>query len=81
MRVIIDSFSSLDDLPKKKRSDPDSLLAFLKETGTTRISTFEMDHKIARALSVLVERGQIRRVETPYPWLGFRLVSNDEQGG
>ena len=76
MRAILCRFSSLDDIPKRKRT-ADNLLAFFKETGVRRVSTFEMDDKTMSALKELEARGEIRLMtneESPYPWHGFVLI-------
>lgn len=75
--VYIDSFSSLDDIPKKKRRDPDVLLAFFQKTGTRRVSTFEMDEKIMDAMNKLKERGLLEWSEDSlYPWHDFKLKAS-----
>lgn len=73
--VYIDCFSSLDDIPKRKRRDPDVLLAFFQKTGTRRVSTFEVDDKIMNAMNVLRDRGALKWSEdSVYPWHDFTLI-------
>jgi hypothetical protein len=49
--VFIDSFSSLDDLKGKDRSDPKRILAVLAKVG--RFSCFEVDNRMAKAMTWL----------------------------
>lgn len=74
--MFFDRFSTLDDIPRRKRHNPEMLLEFLRASGVRRISTFEMDDKIMGALESLHERGAIRLHEADedqYPWHGFDL--------
>lgn len=73
-RVFIDTFSSLDDIPKKDRAKADVLLAFFQRTGVRRVSTFEMDAKIMRAMESLKAAGKLEWVESGYPWHAFKLI-------
>lgn len=73
-RIFIDSFTSLDDIPKRDRRDPDVLLEFFERTGTRRVSTFEMDQHIMNALNALEKRGRLKWTDEPYPWHGFKLI-------
>lgn len=73
-RIHIDCFSSLDDIPKRKRRDPDVLLAFFVRTKTTRVSTFEMDQGIMNAMNALEKRGRLVWVDGQYPWHDFKLL-------
>lgn len=73
-RIYVDSFSSLDDIPKKQRSKADVLMAFFQKTGTRRVSTFEMDDKIMSAMKQLETDGKLEWVESAYPWHDFKLT-------
>jgi len=73
-RVFVDSFTSLDDIPKKQRAKTDVLLAFFQKTGTRRVSTFEMDDRIMTAMQQLEKDGKLEWVESGYPWHEFKLT-------
>lgn len=75
-RIYMDCFTSLDDMPKKKRRDPDELLKFFERTKTRRVSTFEMDQGIMNAMNALEKRGVLKWTDTPYPWHGFTLTTS-----
>jgi hypothetical protein len=66
-------FTSLDDIPKRDRSKPDVLLKFFQESGVRQVSTFEMTQPIYNALKALEKDGQLKLLDTPYPWIGFQL--------
>lgn len=79
-RIFIDSFSSLDDMPKKKRRDPETLLKFFRESGTRRVSTFEMDQHIMDAMNKLEKGGKLEWIVSAYPWHAFRLPTEGKTG-
>lgn len=72
-KIYLDSFSSLDDIPKKDQSKRDVLLAFFKKTKTRRVSTFEMTQPIWNTLKALEKDGELTFVESSYPWHAFKL--------
>jgi len=68
-RIFIDTFSSLDELPKKHHGDPEKVLNVLRKEG--RFSTFEMAESptLWRTVDGLRREGRIELDNnTPYPW-------------
>lgn len=74
-RLFLDRFTSLDELPKKQRTDPDALLRYFREHQIRRVSTFEMTQGIMNAMKALEKRGVLRWVDSAYPWHDFELKS------
>lgn len=72
-RIMIDSFSSLDDIPKRDRSNEAVLLSFFVKSGTRRVSTFEMTQPIMNAMERLAKDGKLKWVKSDYPWHAFEL--------
>lgn len=72
--IYVDSFSSLDDIPKKDRAHDDVLLAFFAKSGVRRVSTFEMTQPIMNAMNRLEKAGKLKWVESAYPWHAFELL-------
>jgi hypothetical protein len=72
--VRIDSFTSLDDLTKKQRRDPDAVLAALR--NVKRISCWDMETgNLWVTVNDLEKRGLIVTDNTVgYPWIGVRVV-------
>jgi hypothetical protein len=73
-RIYLDTFSSLDDIPKKDRSKPAVLLEFFQKSNCRRVSTFEMTQPIWNALKKLEADGKLEFVESGYPWHAFKLL-------
>ncbi len=72
-RVFLDTFSSLDDLPKAKRRDALAVLAMLAKTG--KFSCFEVDDALASTLTVLERREWMQVTQRfGYPWLGIVIT-------
>lgn len=66
--IHICTFTSLDDLPKKKHGDPEAVYDALKKAG--RFSCFEMNGTLAGTIDGLVRDGLIVVDRTvPYPWI------------
>lgn len=72
-KLYMDSFTSLDDIPKKDRSKSDVLLECFKKSKVRRVSTFEMTQPIWNALKALETAGELTFVESGYPWHAFKL--------
>lgn len=72
-KIYLDSFSSLDDIPKKDRSKRDVLLKFFKDSKIRRVSTFEMTQPIWNVLKALEKDGELTFVDSGYPWHAFKL--------
>ncbi len=65
-QIHICQFSSLDDLKKKDRRNPDKVCAALKAAG--RFSCFEVDDALAPTLDMLFESGRVKSTGGEYPW-------------
>ena len=81
-RIFFDSFTCLDELKGKDRSDPKKILAVLAETG--KFSCFDVDQRMGRAMTWLLQSsgwvttqlteivkdpdGYGSRVRDLYPW-------------
>lgn len=75
-RVFIDTFSSMDDLPKKYWGDEMSVLEVLRVTR--RVSTFEMNQTLMDTLNRLEAKGLITDLKGGYPWHEYKI---NEPGG
>lgn len=77
----VDSFTGLDDLRGKDRSDVQAVLrAILKNGG--RFSVFDADDMpMARSLTVIESSGWTRRDEarSAYPWVYIQLTEAGER--
>lgn len=76
MRFHIDGFSSLDDVPKKMRSNHRAVLDVLRKTK--RFSSFEMtEHsELARTIKILEQDGKIKIKNLGYPWFGVEVIDD-----
>lgn len=78
-RVFVDCFSSLDDVPRKKRSDGLAVLAVL--AVAKKFSCFEVDRPLAHALAEIKQRKwAIFDVETiGYPWTKVIITASGRE--
>lgn len=73
-RIFIDCFSSLDDVPYKKRSDALVVLRALGVAG--RFSCFEVDGRLAKALCEIERQrwAEFDVTSVEYPWTKVALT-------
>lgn len=69
----IDSFTSLDDLPRKQHGNPLAVLAALQSAG--RFSTFEASEypRLGSTLTTVLKSNWIERTWGAYPWTFVEL--------
>lgn len=74
-RIFVDSFTSLDGLKGKDRSDPIKVLSVLKKCG--QFSTFEMSEcrKLQKAWGMIEAKGWAEfKGPSRYPWHDVRIT-------
>lgn len=67
-RVMLDTFTALDDVPRKLRNNAPTVLRALAKVG--RFSCFEVDGKLGAAITSLIRDGMITTDHETigYPW-------------
>lgn len=79
MRIHLDCFTALDNLPKKLHGDTAAVKAALLKAG--RFSVFDVTPKLARTLDHLVYTRQIVQdsESVSYPWVLVRAAHQEEE--
>lgn len=79
-RIFIDTFSSLDGIPKKLHGDDDTVLHVLMLAK--RFSTFEASEssKLAATIKRLEKAGKIKLEQnSQYPWHNVAIIQSNVQ--
>lgn len=71
-RIFLDTFTSLDDLPKKLHGDDESV--FIALGLAKRVSTFKMTQTLWNTMKRLEKAGRIVIEKSGYPWHNVTIV-------